>query len=1143
MLRIGLIYLLSISFLLQPLLQFCYAITYPDFLSPITDGSSFEDGRSDQLRLEASTRLAQLLKPRDPFLAGIALRHVEATARAIIEHAGNPGLIQQAQETLGYLPATDETFGTGWEVAAFRGDGIVTRSDPVNGISLFDLETGLLIGAPHKKPFKRTYPEDIEVLHTRVVTRSRAPHTVFSVSGLRNGIWSADEDESMPGMDWEGTDETITDAAAVMTASIVDQLVDFLKTDPAGFYKIKERERRANGRAAVVIDTRHTGPAIADIIVRTLLAKGVETESAFISSVTEASAYALTQDLDFVIVVTASHNPRGHNGFKILLNNGRVMPQDLAEQLFIPILRTDRDVRKDRGVLKDLENTKHIVQLVNGADGAAVEQVFRNIPRVRGLVRQNYRDVADILIADVPVDLADPGSFQAAVQQARRIKEETAAAIRPMQLVIGLDPNGGTAGFLAEIFDSWGFRVDTISTRPREDMVHILTPNLEATELARERAADLLNSGQRVIAYWSTDTDGDRRAVSVPHLQGVRNYGVQKIFVLDAVATALNYRGHKEPVIVVNGPTEAVMEALGAIFNFKVRRSETGEANVIDAAAAAEEENLYVALAGEGSNGNGIRTLPVRDPIHTLRTIINFILNRNDITKRYLETLGVPFENDLLKAERLPRLLSTLIEALPFARTTDFFEVEGFRQGIPVPAPLQKDLFDPWFESEKEHILTGIAARFGVPSSDIHHEYVAHEGRYELHGMGNRRTGLGGYKIQFYADVEGHKRMPIGYIWFRRSLTEGDKTRKGASVSNWKAGTENLERFNSLFEYLGQVVDEGLERVERTAVEEILTTYSPESPEYRDIIEDLARKPQGEVGSLIGAIEGRYQNSGEEIRKAIELVRASRAGASGQGAARDATVEKMRDYLLALKPDQAVSTNEMSMRFDIPEGEAHQIINAQKVGSQYVMRFWRHQRPEEAGYDTFSKPLLRTFIYKRNALAGDGVDAQPSPAVHTDSEQIIGGIQKELTGRPVLEKEASDLAAYLRTAVVWDPGVLGESLVDVASQANVPVHLFMTRQTADEARETVNRLTQLEYITVHEITSADEMRFSIRNFIGEHGSLDAVLVSSLKSAQEAARIFGTLIPTELIETGIALTHIVPYQSNVIKLTRALGIHA
>ena len=77
---------------------------------------------------------------------------------------------------------------------------------------------------------------------------------------------------------------------------------------------------------AVGTDARPTGPAIADAMLRALLAHSVAVRYAGVIAAPEIMAYA--RDFDGFVYISASHNPIGHNGIKFGFDDGGVLDRD-----------------------------------------------------------------------------------------------------------------------------------------------------------------------------------------------------------------------------------------------------------------------------------------------------------------------------------------------------------------------------------------------------------------------------------------------------------------------------------------------------------------------------------------------------------------------------------------------------------------------------------------------------------------------------------------------------------------------------------------------------------------------------------------------------------------------------------------------
>ena len=160
-------------------------------------------------------------------------------------------------------------------------------------------------------------------------------HMILSASGWRKVFaLSGNEQDNKPEISKE--DRCISVAAAKVF-----------------FDYITNKTGKQNPLIAVGIDTRPTGAAIADAMIRFLATTDAMIKYCAISSAPEIMAYA--KQLDGFIYISASHNPVGHNGIKFGTNEGGVL--NAAENAEL--------VKSFLGLLND-ENS--LLQLVKNAD-------------------------------------------------------------------------------------------------------------------------------------------------------------------------------------------------------------------------------------------------------------------------------------------------------------------------------------------------------------------------------------------------------------------------------------------------------------------------------------------------------------------------------------------------------------------------------------------------------------------------------------------------------------------------------------------------------------------------------------------------------------------------------------------------------
>ncbi len=307
-------------------------------------------------------------------------------------------------------------------------------------------------------------------------------------------------------------------------------------------------------------------------------------------------------------------------------DDGRLLPSDIAKS-FIDVYSCK---------VCDVNNTSAMIHKANDVKAEDVLNIYNKIDTYRYESRRIYSRFSDSIITG----LKDKDGIEECKSMLRE-------KILQRNICIGIDPNGG-ARRDKEYLESWGFEVALINGNPRKDMVHDLSPIPSACSQARKALIDLQGKGKNIVAFFVFDTDGDRKNIVIPDGKGGAVIpGVQMIFVLDVLCSILNAKTSSQNNnigIVINDATSSVLEHLSYYLDFAVKRVEVGEANVASAGIDLSNRGMYVPIMGEGSNGSVFNLdLLVREPLHTIRTIIDFI-TKPELTQRLLEGLKYPKE-------------------------------------------------------------------------------------------------------------------------------------------------------------------------------------------------------------------------------------------------------------------------------------------------------------------------------------------------------------------------------------------------------------------------------------------------------------------------------------------------------------------
>ncbi|MEW6354955.1 MAG: hypothetical protein AB1696_01400 [Planctomycetota bacterium] len=685
---------------------------------------------------------------------------------------------------------------------------------------LIDNETGLTIGDSSKTLFPDVQAIDLTALCRAIEKRRKGG--IASASGIRQVFDATRGDEPSDFVDGRGTE--ITDAAKAYVATIAGTFVDYLarsKGPSSGPVKI-----------VVGIDTRPTGTAIADVVVRMLLAKGVDVRYIFVAAVTKAVVYT-RESADGFIYISASHNPIGYNGVKLGLADGRTLPAKESYEF----------IAEYEAALSDPGRIRDTIVRVNGVPAEDVQRVFADIDRWRAEARAVYGEFCDCIMTGA----LDP-------REAQEKKAHLSKQVRAMDLWIGLDPNGG-ARQDRDYLESWGFHVAEINARLRADIVHELAPTPTASEAARKEMLRLQSEGKKIVAFFVFDTDGDRRNIVVPDGRGGAFLpGIQTVFALDILAAVgekiergeLTYdaqgKARERVGVAVNDATSSLMERIAERFDFVLRRVETGEASVARGGELLAEEGVDVVMMGEGSNGSAFTlALLVREPIHTIHSIVSLI-SRPSLVRALVGRLAPDVDcSGWRRPDKITSLIANVISVLPPSETTDVFTSAGERRGLPLPQYLFKAEFDALFEEVWPGRRRDLAEGFVDDPSQFSYEFVTCELENELRGRGNRKRQTGGYKIELFANTNGRKRL-AAWIWFRVSMTERGLTRRAASVAHWDlspAAAELVKRKQKQFDSL---LEELLAEAERRAVDHVRSRFPKDSDERRELETALEKR-------------------------------------------------------------------------------------------------------------------------------------------------------------------------------------------------------------------------------------------------------------------------------------------------------------
>ncbi len=613
----------------------------------------------------------------------------------------------------------------------------------------FDKTTGFLIADPDSEYFT-TIPDYSSVLEA-------AKPMILSASGWRK-IFAVDGNE-------ESTTEKISTEDYIIASIMALSFTEFII-------------KRVTDRQPLILigmDSRFTGPAIADAMTRIFLSQGIEVRSLFIVAAPEIMAYsAVDSDIDGFAYISASHNPIGHNGLKFG-SHGGVFGGDESKEL----------ISNFKGLLAD----KNIIETVNNSLSKTNKNkyisIIDSIPKWKEKAYTEYLNFSKSVIAGSS-DIKSINDMQ------RKLK--TAAEKRKVGVISELNGSARTLSIDKEILEDYGISVKSTNNKPRE-IVHRIVPEGFSLDTCRQELENQYKQDSRYILGYVPDNDGDRGNLVYMNekTEKAEILQAQEVFALAVLSELafmyLNKNANSKPLaIAVNGPTSMRIDTIAETFGVKVFRAEVGEANVVNLAKELRKKGYLVRILGEGSNGGNI-TYPaaVRDPINTVFSVIKLLLFE-DLFNLWSELRG---KNNEKTAEYKGKYgISDILSTLPSFTTTNAYNDNAIMKITTTDHRLLKQRYEEIFLLDWEKNKDFLKSEFNI--------YTWREVNYEVQeeksGFGqNFRSDLekGGLKIIF----SDKKRLDTDFIWMRGSGTEpvfrimadcmGENTKREERLLQW----------------------------------------------------------------------------------------------------------------------------------------------------------------------------------------------------------------------------------------------------------------------------------------------------------------------------------------------------------------------
>ncbi|HEY9054127.1 MAG TPA: hypothetical protein VIO60_04845 [Rectinemataceae bacterium] len=612
---------------------------------------------------------------------------------------------------------------------------------------IYNPSTGLDIGDPDRLPFGMAdLPSSAQIAEA-------AKEFILSASGWRKVF-------AFPGpgdayASW--SDSKSAEDSLSSRISPADMALAALAAEAFG-KALLEREAGFPARAIVGIDSRPTGPAIADIFCRVLLGMGIEPRYCFIIAAPELMAYAGAcaakprsdeERAGGFAYISASHNPPGHNGIKFGLGSGGVLgpaeSTSLIASFKAAITRPDAPI--------------HALELVSEPSRESVAACFRECGAWKRRAVSAYT-LFNLRIMTDEEDLED---------QAEMLEELAQACGRkPLGIVAELNGSARCLSIDRDFLEGIGVRVILRNDTPGKFSRRIV-PEGSSLEPCMRLLDEAHAKDECFILGYAPDCDGDRGNLVVwDEARGSsRALEAQEVFFLSCLAelSCMRRAGVQGRIaVVVNDATSMRIEWLARRFGASVFRAETGEANVVALAESLRAEGWTVRILGEGSNGGTIvHPSRVRDPLSTVGAIVR-LLRLPDAEARpspwriWMEARG---ETEIPEDYNLDDILATLP---PWASTSVFEPRAGLTVRSTDKGAL-KEAYARIFEEDWEERKSELGKRYGISS----YAAFASLGAKEVPiGLEPPFVSQGGLRIVFYSE-EGEA---LAHLWMRGSGTE-----------------------------------------------------------------------------------------------------------------------------------------------------------------------------------------------------------------------------------------------------------------------------------------------------------------------------------------------------------------------------------
>ena len=252
---------------------------------------------------------------------------------------------------------------------------------------------------------------------------------------------------------------------------------------------VKKRTGKRTPTIVLGIDTRPTGPEIANAMIRLLLKEKVVVRYVGVTAAPEIMAYSKL--FDGFIYISASHNPIGHNGIKFGLNDGGVL--NGKENALL--------VEEFKAKCSDEFALQNVSRLISVRSQSDLEWVYSESISTKKEALEIYKTFSKNVISSLTnVSLQD------------KFFDNLKAQIKANPIGIVCDFNGSARTMS---IDKEFFAENNLNFYPFNDIpgkiVHEIIPEPENLVYCAKKMEELQKAGTKdAILGYMPDCDGDR---------------------------------------------------------------------------------------------------------------------------------------------------------------------------------------------------------------------------------------------------------------------------------------------------------------------------------------------------------------------------------------------------------------------------------------------------------------------------------------------------------------------------------------------------------------------------------------------------------------------------------------------------------